>query len=69
MKLILYPEAGVARLYDLRSDPFEQRDLADDPAQADRLASLFAELQRLQDELGDPLDLGPTFADRLAGAE
>jgi choline-sulfatase len=62
-KLILYPEARVARLYNLLDDPEEQNDLADDPSHADRLAALYTELLQLQEQLGDPLDLRHIFDD------
>jgi hypothetical protein len=40
-------------LFDLRNDPHEQRNLAEDPAQAEWLRSLKAELARLRKEVGD----------------
>jgi arylsulfatase A-like enzyme len=40
-------------LFDLRDDPFELNDLHADPAHADLLAGLRAELRRLSDEVGD----------------
>lgn len=64
-KLILYPGAGVARLFDLDNDPDERHDLAGDPGQADRLGSLYDELLRLQEELGDPLDLRASYGDSI----
>jgi arylsulfatase A-like enzyme len=54
-----YPEpAGPAipeewELFDLVADPFELRSLHDDPAHADVLATLRAELERLSDAVGD----------------
>ena len=56
-KLIVYPDANVERLYDLKNDPLEQRDLAQDPQQQDRIQGLFQELKRLQHETGDQLEL------------
>ena len=56
-KLIVYPEAKVQRLYDLKNDPLEMRDLAGDPAQAERIATLAAKLSSLQTQLGDSLEL------------
>jgi arylsulfatase A-like enzyme len=50
-------EAPEWELYDLRHDPFELRNVADDPAYAAARASLLAELERLQARLGDtPVD-------------
>jgi choline-sulfatase len=60
-KLILYPQARVARLYHLAQDPQELKDLAGDPALAGRQKALFAKLRDLQREFADPLDLETTF--------
>ncbi|REK08293.1 MAG: choline-sulfatase [Planctomycetota bacterium] len=62
-KLIAYPQAGRLRLYHVAEDPGEREDLADDPAQTDRVADLFARLQAQQQELGDSLDLAAAFED------
>jgi choline-sulfatase len=56
-KLVLYPKAGVVRLYHLSVDPDESNDLANRPEHAGERQRLFAELLRLQAQLGDPLDL------------
>lgn len=56
-KLIAYPKAGVFRLYNLAEDPLETRDLAADPAHANRKRELFHRLRELQREHGDKLDL------------
>ncbi len=60
-KLILYPKAQVARLYNLANDPAEMRDLAADPAHAQRVRALFQRLSALQKDLADPLDLSTAF--------
>lgn len=60
-KLILYPEAHGIRLYHVADDPFELHDLSTDPAQRLRMQRLFAQLRRLQSELGDPLDLEAVY--------
>jgi arylsulfatase A-like enzyme len=55
-KLIEYVVGGrhtMTQLFDLAADPWEVRNLAGDPAHADRLASLRAELARLRDEWDD----------------
>jgi len=57
------PDRHKAELYNLRADPQERKNLIDDPACADRLADLRAELARLMNEcdaLPDkmPLDEG-----------
>ncbi len=57
------PDRWKAELYDLKEDPLETRNLADDPRAASRLAGLRAELEKLQRETGGlpdrmPLDDG-----------
>lgn len=48
-KYIRYPEhEGMDELYDLVNDPFEMRNLIDDPASRPALGELKAELERLQ---------------------
>ena len=54
-KLIVYPQAGVTQLFDLRRDPWEIRNLADQPAYASTRANLLDRLQRFQKELGDEI--------------
>jgi choline-sulfatase len=66
-KLIVYPQAKVVRLYHVADDPHELSDLAGQPEQRARVLSLFAELQRLQAELDDPLDLSNSFPE-LSGS-
>ena len=56
-KLIVYPYAGVRRLFNLNGDPEEMSDLAGDPDQLDRLESMFDKLVVLQAEMGDTLKL------------
>jgi arylsulfatase A-like enzyme len=67
-KLLLYPEAKVARLFDLNSDPDEMKDLIDTTAGRELSVSLFQRLLEIQQESGDPLDLKPFFPG-LAGGE
>ena len=45
-------------LYDLDADPWEQRDLAEQPEHAETLARLRGELDRWMRESGDPLSAG-----------
>ena len=56
-KLIAYPKAGVTRLYDLKNDPLEMRDLAGEPGLTNRKKELFSKLVELQSQLGDSLEL------------
>lgn len=60
-KLILYPQANKARLFDLQADPEEMNDLADRDDARPILRDLFAQLLQLQKQMGDPLDLRKTF--------
>ena len=57
-KLIQYPTAGVVRLYDLKNDPLELRDVANGKEHATRIIELLAELQDLQIQFDDPLRKG-----------
>ena len=56
-KLIVYPRAGVIKLFDLINDPSEQHNLAGATAQQERVKILFGKLQELQVEMGDTLNL------------
>ena len=60
-KLIAYPKANRLRLYDLRNDPLETKDLADDAAHRETKQKLFRRLLELQTETGDKLDLRAPF--------
>jgi arylsulfatase A-like enzyme len=55
-KMIWYPKLQVTRLYHLRDDPFELRDLSGDNVHAARIAGMRATLTALQKEMGDSLD-------------
>ena len=61
-KLILYPQAKVAKLYHLTADPQEMKDLAADPAMAGRKKALFAKFRELQERYDDKLKLETIFA-------
>jgi len=54
-KLIVYPKADKLRLFNLREDPFERDDLADDPAHAATKARLLKRLIELQKKQGDTI--------------
>jgi arylsulfatase A-like enzyme len=56
-KLIRYPEVDTTQLFNLRDDPHETRNLAGDPAQAERVRALLSLLERQQSALGDTLPL------------
>ena len=48
-------------MYNLRKDPQEIHDLADDTQHAMRIKSLFGRLLKLQKETGDSLDLTAVY--------
>lgn len=56
-KLIVYPKAGVIKLFDLINDPAEKHNLAGASGELDRVRSMFRQLQDLQVQMGDTLDL------------
>ncbi len=60
-KMILYPEIKKVRLYDLKKDPNEMIDLGEDKKYNAIRTKLFAVLQALQKETGDPLDLKAVY--------
>jgi len=62
-KLILYPQAKVARVFDLRKDPDEMEDLIDTPEGKTIAAELFALLLGEQEKFGDTLDLRAVYPD------
>jgi len=55
------PGTTMTQLFDLAADPWEMRNLADDPAYAETLARLTAGLRDWQSSVGDPI---PDFLDR-----
>ncbi|MBT3194558.1 MAG: sulfatase-like hydrolase/transferase [Verrucomicrobia bacterium] len=57
-KLIFYPTAEKKmRLFNLKKDPHEMKDLIDNPEYASVVKSLRTEFVELQKEMGDPLDV------------
>jgi arylsulfatase A-like enzyme/lysophospholipase L1-like esterase len=60
-KLILYPQAGVSRLFDLKHDPDEKHDLAGDVSLRPLMERLFAKMRQLQSRYSDALDLEKSF--------
>ncbi len=56
-KLIRYPQVNVTQLFDLRTDPFETRNLADNPEYANKINELLVAMKQEQEKYGDPLPL------------
>jgi arylsulfatase A-like enzyme len=54
-KLMVYPTAGVERLYNLEADPQEMNDLAGNPEYGPKMKELRAALGTLSETLGDPM--------------
>jgi arylsulfatase A-like enzyme len=52
-KLIFFPELGEWELYDLEKDPHELKSVYADPASAEKVKELKAELERLRKQYGD----------------
>jgi choline-sulfatase len=57
--MIIYPLADKVRLYDIKKDPDELNDLAENKKYRKVIQKLFKEFNRLQDETGDPVDMEP----------
>jgi len=62
-KLILYPQIAKARLYNIKDDLQEMKDLAEDPKSKPIVKKLFAKLLELQKETGDKLDLNAVYSE------
>jgi arylsulfatase A-like enzyme len=56
-KLIRYPQINHTQLFDLKNDPHELHNLADDPEQSDRVKDMLGLLKRSQRQVGDDLPL------------
>ena len=54
-KLIVYPQAGVTQLFDLKKDPWEVHNIASDAKHAALKKSLLERLHRFQKELEDDI--------------
>jgi len=60
-KLIVYPKISKVLLFDMKEDPLEMNNLADDPVYHERLMNLFLELMDLQKKMEDKLDLSTVY--------
>jgi arylsulfatase A-like enzyme len=57
-KLIVYPQAKIVQLFDMKKDPWEIHNLAAEPGVAAVKAQLIQRLHQFQQELDDELDIG-----------
>ena len=64
-KLIVYPQVNKVQRFDLKSDPGETRDLADEPAHAGQVERLFTLLKEWQRQAGDIQPLRTDKPERL----
>jgi arylsulfatase A-like enzyme len=62
-KLILYPQGKVIRLFNMKNDPMELKDIAGDPGSEEIISSLFKQLIDLQREMNDTLDLKQIYGE------
>lgn len=58
-KLIRYPKIHRNQLFDLVEDPHEMNDLADDPAQKERVKAMLTRMRALQEQFDDEAPLHP----------
>jgi len=56
-KLIRYPDINHTQLFDLKNDPDELHNLANDPTQAERVQEMLLRLKQWQRQVGDDLPL------------
>jgi len=56
-KLIVYPKASKALLFDMKKDSHEMNDLSEEPAYREIKGELLKQLGQLQQQFNDPLDL------------
>ncbi|WP_299534408.1 sulfatase-like hydrolase/transferase [Ulvibacterium sp.] len=56
-KLMVYPKLNKVLLFDLRNDPEEMHDIAEEEKNKEKVDELFQELLKLQKEMKDTLDL------------
>ncbi|MEM9141833.1 MAG: sulfatase-like hydrolase/transferase [Bacteroidota bacterium] len=56
-KLIVYPKIEKMLLFNLKDDPLEMVNLADNPENSEKVKALFTDLMALQKKMDDPLDL------------
>lgn len=60
-KMLVYPKAGIVRLYNRINDPHEMKEVAGIPDHIPVMNDLFSRLQKLQQWQDDALDLKPVY--------
>ena len=61
IKLLVYPNVPLLRVYDIAEDPEEKRDIASTEKGKELIKKLFPRLLKLQNKMDDPLDLTKAF--------
>ncbi|MFC4096586.1 sulfatase-like hydrolase/transferase [Euzebyella saccharophila] len=56
-KLLVFPTMEKVLLFDMKKDPYEMNDLAEEKAYSDKVKTMFSELLKLQEKYEDPLSL------------
>ena len=64
-KLMLFPKNQRMELYDLKQDPYEINNLAENSKYKPKVKDLYKELTILQKEMGDTLNLDMYFKNKL----
>jgi arylsulfatase A-like enzyme len=64
-KLIRYPQINHTQLFDLKNDPDELHNLADDPAQSPRIESMLELMKKCQKQAGDDQPLSVANPGRM----
>jgi hypothetical protein len=67
-KLIVYPKIDKVLLFNLKNDPEEINDLSENPSYRAKVAALFGELLKLQQEMNDPLDISD-LSEKISASE
>jgi arylsulfatase A-like enzyme len=62
-KLILYPQGKIIRLFDLKNDPMELRDITKDPGSEEIISLVFKQLIELQIEINNTMDLKQSYGE------
>lgn len=60
-KQLVYPKIDKVLLFDMKNDPNEMKDLANNSKYTEKVASLFKDLMELQKTMNDSLDLKDTY--------